>query len=118
MRERVQQLEKFDVIRFAQKANSNIHVLSIFREMGVLVDAVSLGEIERALRAGYTPGTLDQEIVITADIIDESTLIRVIELGNTSELWFFRYVNATWSNRQQSSGLVKTQFWFWTWAQS
>ena len=78
MRERVQQLEKFDVIRFAQKANSNIHVLSIFREMGVLVDAVSLGEIERALRAGYTPGTLDQEIVITADIIDESTLIRVI----------------------------------------
>ena len=81
MRERVQQLEKFDVIRFAQKANSNIHVLSIFREMGVLVDAVSLGEIERALRAGYTPGTLDQEIVITADIIDESTLIRVIELG-------------------------------------
>lgn len=81
MRERVRQLEKFDVIRFAQKTNSNIHVLSIFREMEVLVDAVSLGEVERALRAGYAPGTPAQEIVITSDIIDESTLARVIELG-------------------------------------
>lgn len=49
--------------------------------MGVLVDSVSLGEVERALRAGYVPGTPDQEIVITADIIDEPTLNRVIELG-------------------------------------
>ena len=81
MRERARQLEKFDVIRFAQKANSNIHVLSIFREMGVLVDSVSLGEVERALRAGYAPGTPAQEIVITADIIDEPTLTRVVELG-------------------------------------
>jgi diaminopimelate decarboxylase len=81
MRERARQLEKFDVIRLAQKANSNIHVLNIFREMGVLVDSVSLGEVERALRAGYAPGTPAQEIVITADIIDEPTLTRVVELG-------------------------------------
>ncbi len=44
------------------------------------VDAVSLGEIERALRAGYVPGTAAHEIVFTADIIDEATLARVFEL--------------------------------------
>jgi len=46
----------------------------------VAVDAVSLGEIERALRAGYVPGTAAHEIVFTADIIDEATLARVLEL--------------------------------------
>jgi diaminopimelate decarboxylase len=81
VRQRVRQLQAFDRIRFAQKANSNIHVLGVLREMGVLVDAVSLGEIERALRAGYVPGTAAQEIVFTADIIDEATLARVVELG-------------------------------------
>src|SRR5689334_15539100 len=80
MRQRVRQLQAFDRIRYAQKANSNIHVLGLLREMGVLVDAVSLGEIERALRAGYAPGTTAHEIVFTADIIDEATLKRVVEL--------------------------------------
>jgi diaminopimelate decarboxylase len=81
MRRRVRQLRAFDCIRFAQKANSNIHILRILRAMGVLVDAVSLGEIERALRAGYVPGTAAHEIVFTADVIDDATLARVVELG-------------------------------------
>lgn len=81
MRGRVRQLQAFDCIRFAQKANSNIHVLKLLRAMDVLVDAVSLGEIERALRAGYVPGTEAHEIVFTADVIDEATLARVVELG-------------------------------------
>lgn len=81
MRERVRQLESFDCCRFAQKANSNIHVLGVLRNMGVLVDAVSLGEIERALMAGYIPGTSAHEIVFTADIVDEATLSRVVNLG-------------------------------------
>jgi diaminopimelate decarboxylase len=80
MRARVRELQAFDCIRFAQKANSNIHVLGILRNMGVLVDAVSLGEIERALRACYIPGIPAHEIVFTADIINEATLARVIEL--------------------------------------
>lgn len=45
----IMQLTAFDVIRFAQKACSNIHILRLMREQGVKVDAVSLGEIERAL---------------------------------------------------------------------
>ena len=55
----IQALRPFDVIRFAQKANSNIHVLRLMREQGVVVDSVSLGEIERALAAGYQPGLHD-----------------------------------------------------------
>src|SRR6185436_9061443 len=74
--ERIAALRAFDVIRFAQKANSNVHVLKLMREKGVLVDAVSLGEIERALAAGYT--TADDAIVFTADIFDRATLDRVV----------------------------------------
>lgn len=81
IRDRVRQLSAFDCVRYAQKANSNTHILRLLRAMGVMVDAVSLGEIERALRAGYEPGTSAHEIVFTADIIDAATLARVIELG-------------------------------------
>jgi len=81
MRERIRQLQAFDCIRFAQKANSNIHVLRVLRALKVVVDAVSLGEIERALRAGFRPGTEAHEVVFTADVIDEATLARVVELG-------------------------------------
>ncbi|VTR40361.1 Diaminopimelate decarboxylase [Serratia fonticola] len=54
--QRISQLQHFDVIRFAQKACSNIHILRLMREQGVKVDSVSLGEIERALKAGFEPG--------------------------------------------------------------
>ncbi|MBB3590843.1 diaminopimelate decarboxylase [Rhizobium sp. BK529] len=80
IRERVRQLSMFECVRFAQKANSNTHILRLLRSMGVAVDAVSFGEIERALRAGYVPGTDAHEIVFTADIIDEETLARVVAL--------------------------------------
>jgi diaminopimelate decarboxylase len=80
IRQRVRQVSVFDCVRFAQKANSNTHILRLLRSTGVAVDAVSLGEIERALRAGYLPGTAAHEIVYTADIIDEATLARVLEL--------------------------------------
>ncbi|GHA21367.1 diaminopimelate decarboxylase [Devosia pacifica] len=80
IRQRVRKVSAFECVRYAQKANSNTHILRLLREMGVMVDAVSLGEIERALRAGYVPGTPAHEIVFTADIIDEATLARVIEL--------------------------------------
>jgi hypothetical protein len=56
VRARIAELRAFDTIRFAQKANSNVHLLRLMRAQGVLVDAVSLGEIERALAAGYTHG--------------------------------------------------------------
>jgi len=75
---RIAQLQAFDVIRFAQKACSNIHILRLMRAAGVKVDSVSLGEIERALAAGYQPG--GDEIVFTADLFDQPTLERVAAL--------------------------------------
>jgi diaminopimelate decarboxylase len=76
-------LRAFDVIRFAQKANSNTHILRLMKRLGVLVDAVSLGEVERALTAGFLPGEHNghHEIVFTADLLDHATLARVTELG-------------------------------------
>jgi len=53
IRQRIARLRSFDVIRYAQKASSNVHLLRLVREEDVLVDAVSGGELERALRAGY-----------------------------------------------------------------
>lgn len=76
----IKQLSAFDVIRFAQKACSNIHILRLMREQGVKVDAVSLGEIERALVAGFRPGSEKAEIVFTSDVIEKQTIERVIEL--------------------------------------
>ncbi len=79
----VQALRQFDVVRFAQKANSNTHILRLLKGLGVVVDAVSLGEVERALAAGHTPGLHrgHAEIVFTADLLDRGTLPRLVELG-------------------------------------
>ncbi|AVG14450.1 diaminopimelate decarboxylase [Chromobacterium vaccinii] len=78
IRQRIAQLKVFDTIRYAQKANSNTHILRLMRAEGVKVDAVSLGEIERALAAGYSGGGEDADIVLTADVLDRPTLARVV----------------------------------------
>ena len=79
IRQQIAQLRQFDVIRFAQKACSNIHILRLMREQGVKVDSVSQGEIERALAAGFNPRENPDDIVFTADMIDEATLRLVAE---------------------------------------
>lgn len=60
----------FDAVRYAQKANSNLAVLRLLREQGVLIDAVSAGEIERGLLAGFEP----REIQFCADLFDDAAL--------------------------------------------
>jgi len=75
----IARLRGFDTIRYAQKANSNLDLLRIMRRNGVKIDAVSSGEIDRALAAGYSAG--GDELVFTADIFDRPTLRRVAELG-------------------------------------
>ncbi|MEY2861679.1 MAG: hypothetical protein RL392_2137 [Pseudomonadota bacterium] len=79
----IQALKQFDVVRFAQKANSNTHILRLMKNLGVTVDSVSLGEVERALAAGFKPGLHDgrADIVFTADLLDRTTLPRLVELG-------------------------------------
>ena len=76
---RITALERFDTIRFAQKACSNTHILKLMRDRGVKVDSVSRGEILRALKAGFTV----DDIVFTADLMDHETLSTVVDLKVT-----------------------------------
>lgn len=83
---RIDDLAAFDVVRYAQKACSNIAILDRVRKAGVVVDAVSAGEIRRALAAGFDPhhGGRDGQspgIVYTADIFDREALDLCVELG-------------------------------------
>lgn len=75
--QRIADLSQFDVIRYAQKACGNIAILDRMRRRGVVVDAVSCGEIHRALAAGYS--TSGHEIVYTADIFDTAALEMVVK---------------------------------------
>jgi diaminopimelate decarboxylase len=91
IRRRCRDLAAWDTVRFAQKACSNLAVLNLVRQEGVMVDAVSTGEIQRALAAGYSPhasreSTADglppvHPIVYTADIFDRESLDAVARLG-------------------------------------
>jgi len=81
IRARVERLRPFDTVRFAQKACSNTHVLRLLRSLGVQVDAVSAGEIQRALHAGYDARDEHSGIVFTADEIDRATLELVAQHG-------------------------------------
>ena len=81
IRARVERLRQFDTVRFAQKACSNTHVLRLLRGLGVQVDAVSAGEIQRALHAGYDARGEHSGIVFTADEIDRPALALVAQHG-------------------------------------
>jgi diaminopimelate decarboxylase len=78
---RIADLAAFDVVRYAQKACSNLAILDLVRRNGALVDCVSAGEVHRAMAAGFMPGqkTHPPEIVYTADIFDGEALDYVIE---------------------------------------
>lgn len=78
-RQQLASLAAFDTVRFAQKACPNIHVQRLFRAGGASVDCVSLGELERALAAGFTIGRDRSEIVFTADLFARDTLERVVQ---------------------------------------
>ena len=73
---RLAQLKSFDVIRFAQKACSNIAISDLVRRHGGFIDCVSGGEIHRALAAGFNPGQdmHPPQVVYTADIFDRESL--------------------------------------------
>ena len=76
--QRVADLAGFGTIRYAQKACSNIAILDRLRKLGVVVDAVSAGEVGRALRAGYVPNSDPAGIVYTADVFDQAALDLVV----------------------------------------
>jgi len=71
---RISELKSFDVVRFAQKANSNLALLTLMRKQGVVVDAVSAGEIVRGLRVGFDGKGEHPGIVFTADLLDDDAI--------------------------------------------
>jgi diaminopimelate decarboxylase len=78
IRARVRELRsRFDLVRYAQKANANLALLALIRAEGCAVDAVSAGEVERALAAGFRP----DEIVFTSDLFDRAGLACVARPG-------------------------------------
>jgi diaminopimelate decarboxylase len=79
--ERIRRLRRFDVVRYAQKANSNLAILDLMRRSGALVDAVSAGEVHRALAAGFRAEGDPPPIVYTADIFDCDAFAVIAEHG-------------------------------------
>ncbi len=77
--QRINDLKRFDVIHYAQKACSNIAILDLARRHGVVVDAVSAGEVHRAFAAGYQAHGEPAPIVYTADIFDRDALDLVVK---------------------------------------
>lgn len=78
---RIADLEAFDVVRYAQKANSSLAVLDLCRRHGALVDAVSAGEVHRALAAGFPASGDPPPIFYTADVFDREALDLVVQHG-------------------------------------
>ncbi|MDO4585984.1 MAG: diaminopimelate decarboxylase [Planctomycetia bacterium] len=78
IKQRLADLASFDIVRYAQKACSNIAILKLLRENGAVIDAVSAMEIKRALAAGYSVEPEAEgkpyPIVYTADIFDKEAL--------------------------------------------
>lgn len=79
IRRRIADLAAFDVVRYAQKACSNLAILDLVRRAGALVDTVSAGEILRAQAAGYSPEGNPPPIVYTADIFNGEALDLCVE---------------------------------------
>ena len=81
VKERIADLHAFDLVRYAQKACSNIAILDLVRRCGAVVDAVSAGEVRRAMAAGLKPGfDHPPQIVYTADVFDREALDLLAEL--------------------------------------
>jgi len=74
IRARIADLRRFDTLRYAQKANANLSLLALMQRVGVVLDAVSAGEIFRALWAGFDPFADPPGVVYTADIFDAAAL--------------------------------------------
>ncbi len=79
IRRRIADLAAFDCVRYAQKACSNLAILDLVRKAGVVVDAVSDGEIRRALAAGFVAAGDPPPIVYTADILNAEALDLCVE---------------------------------------
>ena len=84
MLRRLADLAAFDVVRYAQKACSNLAILDLLRRGGALVDATSGGEIRRAWPPATPPQGDPPPIVYTADVFDAEALDLCVAKTSTS----------------------------------
>lgn len=66
-------------VHYACKANTNLSVLRILEKEGGHIDAVSLGEVESALRAGFSP----DRILYTGTAVSTEEMEGVVARGAT-----------------------------------
>lgn len=64
-------------IKYACKANTNLHLMRIIREEGLGIDAVSPGEIHAALQAGFEP----ERILLTVNNATPADMAWAVERG-------------------------------------
>ena len=76
---RLADLAAFDHVRYAVKACSNLAILSLLRRHGALSDAVSAGELHRAVAAGFRPEGTPPGIMYTADVFTAAALDLVVQ---------------------------------------
>src|SRR5690349_2381974 len=58
-------------LRYAMKANSNHAVLRLFHDLGLHVDASSDPEVERALRVGFAPASIQLTSQVPSPRLEE-----------------------------------------------
>ena len=80
---------------YSAKANTNIHLLKIIREEGMVVDAMSPGEIVMNLAAGFTP---DQILFISNNVSAEEMQFAIdhgvyVSVDSLSQLDLFGEIN-------------------------
>ncbi len=64
-------------VHYACKANSNLAVLKVLESEGAGIDAVSIGEVETCIKAGFTP----DRIIFTGVNVSNDELKAVTDLG-------------------------------------
>ncbi len=62
-------------IHYAAKANTNLSILKILKDEGSWIDAVSMGEVDACLKAGFPP----EKILFTGTSITDETLEFLVE---------------------------------------
>lgn len=100
LRERCREIKKLSdyngfMPNYSAKANTNIHLLSIIREEGMVVDAMSPGEIVMNLAAGFTP---EQILFISNNVSAEELNFAVshgvyVSVDSLSQLDLFGAIN-------------------------
>lgn len=73
----VSKITKNYEIHYAMKANSNIHILKIIKNQNVFIDAVSIGEIIAAKKAGFKKN----QIMFTGTSVSNEELKELTKMG-------------------------------------